>query len=195
MVSNIFHFHPYLGKWSHFYSYFSDGLKPPTRWILWRNPATLTWLQPESCSFFFPGGSFWWSAGRVTHQDLDQNLTASGGWGCLGIPKRWLSWVFWGVFCWGLLWTFKKRLRQTRRICKSDMTFQVGCFFLMLRRVSVFFDPPMGNLKKVRLFWTTKPWIYALFCFCTEEFGHLKLQWSSLIWNVAVDIRSYRERK
>ena len=30
VVSNIFYFHPYLGKWSNFDSYFSDGLKPPT---------------------------------------------------------------------------------------------------------------------------------------------------------------------
>jgi len=28
--SNIFYFHPYLGKISHFDSYFSKGLKPPS---------------------------------------------------------------------------------------------------------------------------------------------------------------------
>ena len=31
MVSSIFYVHPYLGKWSKFDRYFSDGLKPPTR--------------------------------------------------------------------------------------------------------------------------------------------------------------------
>ena len=35
MVSNIFYFHPYLRKWSNFDSYFSNGLKPPTRWCLY----------------------------------------------------------------------------------------------------------------------------------------------------------------
>ena len=33
MVSNIFYFHPYLGKWSNLTNILSDGLKPPTR--LW----------------------------------------------------------------------------------------------------------------------------------------------------------------
>ena len=32
---NIFYFHPYLGKWSKFDEYFSDGLKPPTRKFIW----------------------------------------------------------------------------------------------------------------------------------------------------------------
>ena len=31
VVSNMFYFHPYLGKKTHFDQYFSTGLKPPTR--------------------------------------------------------------------------------------------------------------------------------------------------------------------
>ena len=34
VVSNIFYFHPYLGKDSQFDYYFSDGLKPPTSYVL-----------------------------------------------------------------------------------------------------------------------------------------------------------------
>ena len=35
MVSNIFYFHPYLGKMNPIWrAYFSDGLKPPTRYLL-----------------------------------------------------------------------------------------------------------------------------------------------------------------
>jgi len=43
--SKIFYVHPYLGKDSHFDSYFSDGLKPPTSYIseglyaLWKSRA------------------------------------------------------------------------------------------------------------------------------------------------------------
>ena len=33
VVSKIFYFHPYVGKWSNFDWYFSDGLKPPTSMI------------------------------------------------------------------------------------------------------------------------------------------------------------------
>ena len=32
VVSNLFYVYPYLGRWSNFYNYFSDGLKPPTSW-------------------------------------------------------------------------------------------------------------------------------------------------------------------
>ena len=31
VVSNMFYFHPYLGKWSNLTNNFPDGLKPPTR--------------------------------------------------------------------------------------------------------------------------------------------------------------------
>ena len=41
VVSNIFYFHPYLGKSSNFDQYFSDGLKPPTRrWLDFCGDAT-----------------------------------------------------------------------------------------------------------------------------------------------------------
>ena len=38
MVSNIFYFHPHLGRWTHFDSYFSNGLKPPTSKDIGWNP-------------------------------------------------------------------------------------------------------------------------------------------------------------
>ena len=120
--------HIFQMDWNHQPDEFYGEIQPP-------------WLDfnQSRVRFFFPGGSFWWSAGRVTHQDLDQILPHLVDEGVLpGISR--VLWSFWGVFLFRLLlWTFQKRLRQTRRICKSDMTFQVGCFFLMLRRVSVFF--------------------------------------------------------
>ena len=75
MVSNIFHFHPYLGKWSNLTNIFSNGLKPPTsdlvdndslkRLFFFRGRELIGHIPMDIREFYFPppslqrGKSIW----------------------------------------------------------------------------------------------------------------------------------------
>ena len=70
VVSKIFYFHPYLGKWWNLTNFFSNGLKPPIRSLL-----TTTWIQLRwFCSFWLLVG---WKNMTCTNQGPFRPLECS----------------------------------------------------------------------------------------------------------------------
>ena len=68
MVSNIFYFHPYLGKTPIFDSYFSNGLKPPPSKFCQIQPIKKAGQPPQEKGGFPKAARLRWPAQRPSTQ-------------------------------------------------------------------------------------------------------------------------------